>query len=309
MGQLSKLDEALLAAQADAPVLPGDSRNNHAGYQYTSAKQIIAIGSALLRRHGLLLIPMTSELLEDGRLSCEYALRHAASGQAQAYSRIVGVHAHRGKEVDKAACAADTSAFAYMYRRILSLPDVECEINDTPPAPDPIGERVAPVPVKAPAKAPVRPPAPPAKLRVPAVVEVGRGPVMTSEGARMAKEIAEQTVERTAVEEPAHREATAHAGNNSLLRERLRDLSMEFRRLGDEDGYTQEDRARLIEGWAGVTLIGPHPNDPKARTLRPDRVTEAILVKIEGCYESWKASRGEMRKVEAAEAAALAASA
>lgn len=300
MGQLSKLDEALLAAQADAPVLPGDSRNNHAGYKYTSAKQIIAIGSALLRRHGLLLIPMTSELLDDGRLSCEYALRHAASGQAQAYSRVVGVHAHRGKEVDKAAAAADTSAFAYMYRRILSLPDVPCEINDTPPAPDPIEECV-------PVKAPVRPPAPPAKLRVPVAAEVGRGPVMTSEGAQLAKEIAEQTVERTAVEKPAHKEATAHAGNNTLLRERLRNLSVEFRRLGDEEGYTQEDRARLIECWAEVDLIGPHPNDPKARTLRPDRVTEDVLVKVERSYETWKGNRLAMRKADAEDAAQLAA--
>ena len=273
----NKLDAALLAAQGDAPVLPQDARNSHAGYSYTSAKQIIAIGGALLRRHGLVLVPLVSEPTECGSLHTGYLLRHAASGHSQQYTRTVAIHAHRGKEIDKATAAADTSAFAYMIRRILCLPDVECELND--PAPCAVDEvRRAPAPVRQTPPVPVRvAPRPPMAA-----------PRMTPAGAAMAKQFAEQTVERTAKDKPAHKEPEAHAGTNALLHERLRELSISFRDHGERRGLKSRARAALLEAWAGCNLTGPHRSDPTSKMLLPDLVTGAVLERIERGFTAWK---------------------
>ena len=275
----NKLDSALLAAQADAPVLPQDARNSHANYSYCSAKKIIAIGGALLRRHGLVLIPLVSEPTECGSLHTGYLLRHAASGQSQHYTRTVAIHAHRGKEIDKATAAADTSAFAYMIRRILCLPDVECELND--PAPCAVEAEATPAPP------PVRPKTPPVPVRV-APRPPMAAPRMSPAGAAMAKQFAEQTVERTATDKPAHKEATAHAGTNALLHERLRELSIAFRDHGERRGLKSRARAALLEEWAGCNLTGPHRSDPTSKMLLPDLVTGAVLEKIERGFSSWK---------------------
>ena len=267
----NKLDAALLAAQGDAPVLPQDARNSHAGYSYTSAKQIIAIGGALLRRHGLVLVPLVSEPKEGGKeLHTAFVLRHAASGQSQTYTRTVAVHAHRGKELDKATAAADTSAFAYMLRRVLALPDVECELND--PAPCAVDEvrQTPPAPVRVAPRPPMA------------------APRMTPAGAAMAKQFAEQTVERTAKDKPAHKEPEAHAGTNALLHERLRELSISFRDHGERRGLKSRARAALLEEWAGCNLTGPHRSDPTSKMLLPDLVTGAVLERIERGFSSWK---------------------
>lgn len=288
----NKLDAALLAAQGDAPVLPQDARNSHAGYSYCSAKKIIAIGGALLRRHGLVLVPLVSEPKSDGKeLHTAFVLRHAASGQSQTYTRTVAVHAHRGKELDKATAAADTSAFAYMLRRVLALPDVECELND--PAPCAVDEvRRAPAPVRQTPPVPVRvAPRPPMAA-----------PRMTPAGAAIAKQLAECTVERTAKDKPAHKQPEAHAGNNALLHERLRNLSIEFRDQGEQRGLKSRARAALLETWAGCNLTGPHRSDPSSKMLLPDLVTGAVLERIERGFSSWQTARAEEERLAAATA-------
>ena len=111
---------------------------------------------------------------------------------------------------------------------------------------------------------------------------------MSPAGAAMAKQFAEQTVERTATDKPAHKEATAHAGTNALLHERLRELSISFRDHGERRGLKSRARAALLEEWAGCNLTGPHRSDPTSKMLLPDLVTEPVLEKIERGFSSWK---------------------
>jgi len=115
---------ALVDAQKAAKALSADSRNQHQGYNYTSAESLIYEGRAVLSAAGLALLPGEVRVLVDGasvKVAITYTLAHR-SGETYSWVREWPAIEQKGRPLDKAVAGATTSALGYTIRDLLLLP-------------------------------------------------------------------------------------------------------------------------------------------------------------------------------------------
>jgi hypothetical protein len=133
-----ELAAGLLKAQAEAIPVGKASVNEHHGYKYVSAEDMISEGRAALRVGGLSLFVAgwRVEALEkpiasaDGksdaaaRVIVKYVLAHV-SGQAYSWEASSYIIPGKGRPADKAELGAITANLAYAIRGLLLLPRVD----------------------------------------------------------------------------------------------------------------------------------------------------------------------------------------
>jgi ERF superfamily protein len=139
----ASLARALVAAQQAVDVAGKDATNKHHGYDYASAEEIVAVGSAALGASGLAFSeessafePFAIELLRRaergekpypdgiggalGVLTVVYELSHE-SGERRAIRHVFPVVPEKGRPLDKALAAARTECLAYALRGLLLM--------------------------------------------------------------------------------------------------------------------------------------------------------------------------------------------
>jgi hypothetical protein len=127
---------AFAAAQHDASQVSKRGKNEEGndgrGYAYALAEDIIIEAKAILRRHGLAVLPISTELRESKiavggvELVSHFVLLHASSGQERDLGeRVWPVIAGPDQTLDRAHASADTSLLAYFLRNLLQMPRVE----------------------------------------------------------------------------------------------------------------------------------------------------------------------------------------
>ncbi len=141
---------ALLAAQREAATAPLDGHNEHHGYKYTRSRTLTLVGTDVLNRHGLALVPMGCELIPHPRklsvptnagmvdieltayeLTRTVSLIHE-SGHAATWAVSWPIDTQKGKRPrDKAVAAANTLLLGSVYQDLLSLRSGEEPVEDT----------------------------------------------------------------------------------------------------------------------------------------------------------------------------------
>lgn len=141
-----KLASALVQAVLDCQAVPHDARNQHHGYDYTSAEAILEAGRGALAKNGLCLVPVEQTVNGHERegpdrfeLVQTRLLLHV-SGECVTCRSAWPIMPGPGRPLDKATAAADTLSLAYFLRDLLQMPRVEpgadvAARNDAPPAP------------------------------------------------------------------------------------------------------------------------------------------------------------------------------
>lgn len=152
----TKINAAILKAQrAIQPVAKG-SKNDHHGYHYASAEDVLAAAREVLNEAGLALI-CTGTGMEAGRLTKAYLLLHE-SGESMPLTSSLAVCPGKGRPEDKAELASATECLGYILRDLLLIPRVDAE--------DVSGRKDDPAPKSTPR------PAPKQEEREPGPVEV-----------------------------------------------------------------------------------------------------------------------------------------
>lgn len=125
--ELTKLYQALAAAQRDAHAVEKTSQNTFHRYSYASTEALITEARVALGKHGLALFPSSvTSATENGEetLHVIYVLAHE-SGEQIALSSSTPVVPEKGRPRDKAVATAKTYDLGYTLRSLLLLPRVE----------------------------------------------------------------------------------------------------------------------------------------------------------------------------------------
>lgn len=132
--QRGALMRAILTAQKAVATVAKDSRNEHHGYRYASAEDVLQAAREALDGNGVTVIQSGWRLTpgvestEDGKTSCspqlvaDYIISHADSGESLELTTVVPVIVSRGRPLDKALFGALTESLAYFLRGLLLIP-------------------------------------------------------------------------------------------------------------------------------------------------------------------------------------------
>lgn len=144
---------ALLIAQSSIDGVGKDARNSFHKYAYTSAEGMISACREALHGAGLTLQRSGWTLAQDGMtVTSTFILRHAASGQQEAYEVPWLVVVEKGRPIDKALAGALTTSLGYLLRDLLLLPrededgSMDRRNDDPKTAQHAVGFRPAPAP-------------------------------------------------------------------------------------------------------------------------------------------------------------------
>lgn len=127
----------LTKAQHEVHGLGKDATNAFHKYAYTSAESMITYSNGVLCNNGLGLFRQRQDVVMDGQqayLMATYQLIDL-TGESEELTAKWPVCPDKGRPLDKAVAAADTTCLAYTLRDLLKIPRVEHEVDadDEPP--------------------------------------------------------------------------------------------------------------------------------------------------------------------------------
>lgn len=130
MAEQTKLWAALVKAQKQAGLLDKDARNEYSNYNYTSSETLIIEAKECLAAQGLAVVPVSHELEITGAADAPATLKRTfklihESGESVDMSHEWAVVPSRGRPMDRAVAAADTSGMGYFLRGLLQFGRVE----------------------------------------------------------------------------------------------------------------------------------------------------------------------------------------
>jgi hypothetical protein len=131
--QDTSLLQAVLAVQAEAPVLPKDKTNPHFGSKFTGLETIVETIGPILSKHGLIWIALPAYHPTTGAPELHYQLIHAKTGQSISGSMPLFL----AKNDSQGLGSALTYARRYAMTSVLNL--VADEDDDGNAASDPSG--------------------------------------------------------------------------------------------------------------------------------------------------------------------------
>lgn len=126
----TKLNGALAKAQAACRSASKDAKNNHQGYKYASAEEILDAAKEALGPVGVSVFPESSDVfaidLPSGAATfLRRTFRVACEGEERVAALVWPVVPGPGRPLDKALASADTSSLAYFLRDLLAMPRVD----------------------------------------------------------------------------------------------------------------------------------------------------------------------------------------
>lgn len=126
------LAAALLDAQRKMQAVAKSSRNDHHGYDFASAEDMIAAGRKVLLEAGLLVRRGSWEIVDSAAgpaARMTFTLTHPESGQSAIERIDFLIFEHDGKPSDKATATCLTSALSYWLRDLLLIPRTDVDMD------------------------------------------------------------------------------------------------------------------------------------------------------------------------------------
>lgn len=133
----TELSRALLKAQRIVKAALKTGKNDHHGYRYVPAEEILLVAREAIDEAGITVIPLASDWIDGhgeivggaaGHLRARFCVIHADTAQAQICSMDVAVCPTRSsrdgwsRPLDKAEFAAMTETLGYFFRGLLLIP-------------------------------------------------------------------------------------------------------------------------------------------------------------------------------------------
>lgn len=113
-----KLNEALIAAQAEMPVVPFDSTNPFLKNRYASLGSVISVSKPVLTKHGLAIEQQPISI--NGQIGVRTILRHI-SGESSCGDFTIPVEAEKGKSAAQVAGSIITYLRRYAWSSVCGL--------------------------------------------------------------------------------------------------------------------------------------------------------------------------------------------
>lgn len=130
MAQNKSLMAALVQAQKAINPVAKDAENAYHHYSYASAESIMREARKALNEAGLAISMGSTRIdysVNPPLLVCEFVLYHGDSGETRLDERVWPIIVSKGREMDKAVAAADTSCQSYYLRDLLQIPRISEE--------------------------------------------------------------------------------------------------------------------------------------------------------------------------------------